>query len=434
VSPTPRALALAAAWLGLGLVASAVPAALGPWAGLGGALALLLMVDALMLRGRPTPAVTRQLGAALAQGEPEPLRLRVENPGRSALQVELLQPATPGVEAQGLEGALRVGPGGYAELDGELRPLRRGEHRLGAVWLRLAGPLGLMRAAREAAPEAVIRVYPNYRQVTRYAALAMQQNTAALGVHPQRRRGEGTEFHQLREYREGDGLRQIDWKAVSRRRQLISREYREEQDQHVVFLLDCGRRMRAQDGERSHFDAVLNAALLLSWVALRQGDSVGFLTFSGHDRWLPPRKGRGTLPALLDQLFDLDATEVPADYAEAAARLAARQRRRALVVLLTNLRDDDAAELGPALAPLRRRHLVLVASLREAALTEALARPADDFEGALRAGAAAHLLAERRRAHALLQGRGAQALDVLPAELPLALVNRYLEIKRAGLL
>ncbi|MGQ0658030.1 MAG: DUF58 domain-containing protein [Chromatiales bacterium] len=134
-----------------------------------------------------------------------------------------------------------------------------------------------------------------------------------------RRRGEGLEFHQLREYRGGDSLRQIDWKATSRQRKLVSREYQDERDQHVFFLVDCGRRMATKDGELSHFDMSLNAVLLLAYVALRQGDAVGVMTFSGKPRYLPAQKGMPTLTRLLEFLFDLSA--ITADLGLCARRL-----------------------------------------------------------------------------------------------------------------
>ena len=137
---------------------------------------------------------------------------------------------------------------------------------------------------------------------------------------------------------------------------------------------------------------------------------------------------------VLNTVFDLQTTDQPSDYAEAVTRLAQRQRRRALVVLLTNLRDDDAADVPVALAALRRTHLVLVASLREPVLDRALDAPIDDLGGALRLASLHHYLDDRHRAHLALRARGVQTLDVTPAELPAALVNKYLDIKRAGLL
>jgi uncharacterized protein (DUF58 family) len=310
----------------------------------------------------------------------------------------------------------------------------RGDQRFGTVELRLASPAALWRRRLTAGAAETVRVLPDFQAVAGYALLAVEDRLGQMGVRLQQRRGEGLEFHQLREYRRGDVLRQIDWKATARRGKLISRDYQEERNQQVVFLLDCGRRMRARDGELSHFDHVLNAVLLVAYAALRQGDAVGVATFGGDERWLPPRKGPAGLPAVLRAVYDLETSPRPPDYREAARRVAMLQRRRALVVAITNLRDEDAGELLPALEMLRPRHLVLLASLREAALDEVLAAPPESFPAALLTAAVHQYLAERQRIREQLHGRGVLTLDVPPAELPVRLVNRYLEIKRSGLL
>ena len=240
------------------------------------------------------------------------------------------------------------------------------------------------------------------------------------------------EFHRLRDYRAGDSLRQIDWKATSRYRRAISREYQEERDQQVMFLLDCGRKMHALDGNLSHFDYTLNALLLLANVALRQGDSVGLMTFSGEQRWLAPRKGVSTLNLLLNSIYDLSTSTAPSDYLNAALQAQRRLSKRSLIVVMSNLRDEDSEELTLALQILRRKHLVLLASLRETVLGETLDADVTSFDQALRVAATHRYLTRRRTAHERLTANGALWLDVEPAQLSVQLVNRYLDVKTSG--
>ena len=184
----------------------------------------------------------------------------------------------------------------------------------------------------------------------------------------------------------------------------------------------------------SHFDATLNAALLLCHVGLHHGDAVGVLTMAGEPRFIAPRKSRATITLMLHELYDLEPSARPPDYHAAALEIMRRVRKRALVIVLSNLRDEDDDTLLPALEVLRRRHLVLFASLRERILNEALSVRVNDFDGALAHAAAADYLRDRFAAFRRLERRGAQLLDVEPQELPLALVNRYLDIKRSGVL
>jgi len=282
--------------------------------------------------------------------------------------------------------------------------------------------------------ESRIRVYPDLAAAERYTSLARGRHLHLLGIHARRRRGTGVDFHQLREYREGDSLRQIDWKATARMQKFISRDYQEERNQDLIFLLDCGHRMRARHGDLSHFDHSLNAILLLTRVALRHGDAVGVATFGGNDTWVPPRRGSGAMRDILDALFDLYPSGDTPDYAQTAAGLLARHRKRALAIVVTNFRDEDSVELLPALKMLQRRHLVLLASLREQALDDALNGDVEDFDKALRVAAVHDYLGQRRDILERVRAEGVLGLDTAPRPLSASLVNRYLQIKQAGVL
>jgi uncharacterized protein (DUF58 family) len=245
----------------------------------------------------------------------------------------------------------------------------------------------------------------------------------------------GLEFHQLREFREGDSLRQIDWKATARQRTPIAREYQDERDQQIIFMLDCGRRMRSQDDELAHFDHALNASLLLSYVALRQGDAVGLSTFaSDRPHYLAPIKGTGQLNVLLNSVYDLQSTQRPADYQAAATQLLARQKRRALVVLVTNLRDEDDEELLTAVKRLSKLHRVLVASLREDLLDNLRHAPVQTLPEALAYCGTVDYLNDRAQLHERLKAHGVLVVDARPQELGAELVTRYLGWKKAAAL
>ncbi|MGB3916869.1 MAG: DUF58 domain-containing protein, partial [Thiothrix litoralis] len=267
-----------------------------------------------------------------------------------------------------------------------------------------------------------------------YALMATDHHLSHMGIMKKRRRGEGQDFHQLREYRAGDSLRQIDWKASSRMRRPISREYQDERDQEIIFLLDCGHRMLAKDDSLSHFDHTLNAILLLTYVALRQGDAVGLGSFAGQSRWLPAHKGQHNVQHMLDALYDLQPTTQAPDYAQAVTELLVRQKKRALVILLTNLRDEDLDDLLPAVHILRKRHLVLLASMREQAIDQALDKPVDNQEDALHKAAVQHYLATREATLQRIRAAGIRCLDVAPPALSVNLINHYLDIKRSGIL
>lgn len=432
MSPGPRLTWLCGAWLAAALLPTAWPGLLPAWGGLGVAFLVVAWFDARAVMRSPPPVVERTLHGTASLHTRYPVVLHLQSRAPEPQSLSVFDHHPPGDEPHGLPAALVLPPHASARVRYEVRPLVRGPRRFERVELTLDSPLGIWRRRLQAGDPTTLRVYPNFASVAKYALLATHNRISPVGVRRQRRRGEGLDFHQLREYRDGDTLRQVDWKASARTARLISREYQEERDQQVCFLLDCGHRMWTRDDESSHFDHGLNAMMLLAHVALAQGDAVGLMTFGGPLRYVPPRKGGNTLHMLLECVYDLQPGGGAPDYALAATRLARRLARRSLVVVVTNLRDEDTDEILPALELLRRRHLVILASLREPVIGAALGAPVDDFESALRNAATHRYLLGRRRLHDGIASRGVLSLDVEPARLPARMLNRYLEVKGSG--
>ena len=432
-------LALLLAWTLLGLAASLglVPAPAW-WAG-GALLAALALGDALALRRTPTPDAVRRVAETLAIGMPTTVKLELD-PGRGRMRAWVHDLHPGGWEVQGMPRRVALRPGTTATLDYRLRPDARGDFDFEGVQLVLDSPMRMWRQSRVAGAPQRVRVFPNFAPLTRLALAGTERASRMVGAHMTRRRGEGTDFRQLREYRVGDSLRQIDWKATARARKLISREYQDERHQQVLLVIDTGRRMLAREhadgqaGGASHFDHALDAALVVGYLALRQGDAVGLFASGGARRWVPPQRGMPALDALLRAGYDLQPAPEATDYLAAARELSLRQRRRGLLIWITNLRDEDIEDVLAAVRMLQRRHLVVVASLREQALDAALDTEVRELDDALLVGATARYMLERARAHDVLRSHHVPVLDVTGDRLPGAVVQEYLSIKRRGLL
>ncbi len=383
----------------------------------------------------------RQLPPALAVGVRRIIEGRVVNEGTRRWRVALFDHIDPSFDVEGLPADGVVDAASSLTLRYEVLPRRRGEARFEPAELRVRSLGGSFDMRIRAGDAALVRVYPNFAAVSRYAWLAGDRRLSEIGIKSYPMRGSGTDFKQLADYRPGDSIRNIDWKQTLRHGRAIVREYQDERDQSVVFLLDCGRRMRADEGvagrHGSHFDAALDALMLLAYVALKEGDEVGAMTFGGapeSNRRVSPRKGVQSLNALIGALYDVEPAATHPDYRAASTALMKTLRKRSLVVVLTNFREEDSAELGPALKLLRTRHLVLLASLRERALREVAEQPLTVERDAIEV-AGAHLFAQARDdAFRRLAARDAYLLDVEPEQVAVELVNRYRAVKRAQLL
>jgi len=396
------------------------------------ALLVLALLDAFRLKRLPSPRLSREIPGSLALGRWSDVQLILEHDFSQPLSVQIFDHVPSGLDFEHLPLIVELQPGQHSRIDYRLRPLKRGYFSFEHCDINLPSPLGLWSDKRILDVADNTRVYPDFARLYGGQLLAVDNWLSQLGVRQRQRRGLGLEFHQLREFREGDSLRQIDWKATARQRSPIAREYQDERDQQIIFMLDCGRHMRSQDGELSHFDHALNACLLLSYVALRQGDAVGLSTFASEQpRYLAPVKGTSHLNTLLNSVYDLNSSQRSADYQAAATQLLARQKRRALVVLVTNLREEDDDELLPAVKRLSRQHQVLVASLREDLLDTLRQSPVQTLPEALAYCGTVDYLNARAELHERLNAHGVLVMDALPGNFGAALVTRYLGWKRA---
>jgi uncharacterized protein (DUF58 family) len=395
--------------------------------------------------------MTRALPAALAVGVKRDIVLHIDGLGDEPWHIALYDHSDPSLRTLGLPTRLLIGARQRVSYTYQVTPTRRGEVSFAPADVRVRSRFGLCELLEKLGQAGTRRVYPDFAQVARYAWLAGDRRLAEIGIKTYQRRGSGTDFKQLAEYRVGDPVRWIDWKATLRFGKPIVREFQDARDQCVMLLVDCGRRMRADDRQsgrggsgiglsrlgKAHFDQVLNAVMLLSYVALKQGDEVGAMTFgtpAEGAKSFPPRKGVPALNLLMGELYAVQPTPTHSDYIAAARNFLARHNKRSLVVIITNFRDEDSSELGTALRLLRTRHLVMLASLREGITRELASQPLTSTESAVEI-ASAHLFEQSRRdAFNRLAAHDALMVDAEPERLGIELVNRYQAAKGAGLI
>jgi len=404
------------------------------WQVSGVVLLLTAVLDGLSQIKTTPLTVERKLGDTMSLGVWTQVSITILHGFNKPTNITLFDHHPADVETDTPQQRVQLIPGESITLSYRIRPTKRGDLKFGNIEVLSPSTLGLWQLRHWQPLSTTIKVFPNFSAISQFSMLAMEQQTSQMGVRLQQRRGEGMEFHQLREFRQGDSLRQIDWNASARKRKIISKEYQDEKDQQIIFLLDCGRKMRNKDGDLSHFDHALNAILLMSYVALKQGDSVGLMSFAGESRWLKPVKGVANMPKLLNHVYDLHATPSASDYSAVAKALLTRQSKRSLVIFVSNIRDENTDDLEPAIRVLQKRHLVMVANLEEPALHSVTQTPVKTFNQALTYAGTISYLDQRKVIEKSLNQRGVITVNSLPSVLPVALVNRYMEIKREGLL
>jgi len=422
------------ALLALGLFASS--AMLPLLLAFDGALVTLALADLLTMPSAGRFGVERQMMRVASLKKPHPVALTIVNRSSRAHSVWIRDGVPPPTVAEPDQMLVRLAPRSRATLRYSLKAGRRGVVEIGSVYLRLRSRLGLWQRYLVYPVPGVVHVYPDMRQLSEYAVLARTNRLSLMGVRRTRKIGQDNEFERLRDFTRDDNYKHIDWRSTARRGKLTVKDFQANQSQRLLFLIDCGRMMANDAAGLSLLDHSLNAMLMLSYVALRQGDAVGMISFSDEIHgFVPPRGGMNQMNRLLHASFDRFPRMVESRYDEAFIYLASRCRKRALVILVTNVIDEvNAGQIDRYLSSLAGRHLPLGVLLRDRHLFEAADVTEPHDKALYRAAAAADILIWRHQILSDLAGKGVLSLDVFPEDLTAPLVNSYLNIKARHLL
>lgn len=421
------------------LFAYAVPAAANLTMLWNLALAALAVIDFLRCP-KPTDALAaeRSTDDVLSVATENDVTVRLANRTALPLSVTLRDEPPPEFGLTGVrQRELALAPRGEVALTYSLTPPARGDFRFGDFYARITGPLGLIvRQGRLDGGATEIAVFPNIKQIGEYELSLRRTQRARMGVRRLRLTGGGREFSSLRDYTPDDEFRVIDWKATARRGKATARTFEAERAQDVLLLIDQGRLMRQEIGYVQKLDTVINAALMLAHVVTSADDRIGLLLFDDEARtWVPPRKGNAQTTHLLHALYSVHAEPVESDYRVAFRHLAARWRKRSLIVLFTDLADPEtSAVLLTEIAHLNRTHLVCCVTVRDPLLSEQARQFPDRVEHVFEKAVASETLAERRKTLSLLERQGVLVVDAEPKQLSVELVARYLAVKQQAIL
>ena len=340
--------------------------------------------------------------------------------------------------------SLRAYPNVRASLRYRIEPRERGDAKTGAVYIRSTSLLGLMERWAMAPLEQTVRVYPTLRQGEDQEIFLARGRQIDLQLRQARQRGIGRDFESLREYLEGDDLRDVCWTATARRGQLITRRYQTERNQAVWIVLDAGRLLRGRilpdsnDPNRwghSKLDHACSTAVALAQLALYSGDRVGLLVYGQQiqQRVLPGR-GPAHLRLIVEALAQARAEGSEADHLRATATLNRWQPRRALILWITDLAETAMRPevIDGAMQLLHRHVLLFVAMAQPDVDTIANARPKNVAQ-MYRTSAALELASRRELLLARLRDQGALTLDLDPSKLTSAVLNQYLKVKERAM-
>lgn len=381
--------------------------------------------------------ITREFGRRFAIGDDNQIHLRIENATPHEFHLKIKDEYPPEMILDGArEAELTVAPQTIADFYYVLKPPKRGNYKFGHTAVRFLSKLGLVWCQTNLSAAESVKVYPNMRRAREMELKALGAQSFLAIQRKSVRRGEGREFESMRDYVRGDELRHISWTATARRSKLITRQYQIERDQTIIIALDAGRLMTGRIGDETKFDTAIHASLALMSAAARGGDNCGLLVFGRRvKKYLPPKKGVEHIDAVLEALHDLEPELIEPSYARAFQFIASNTKKRAFVIILTDLVDKESSrELINSLKLLRPRHLPLVVTIGDRDLNATVSEIPKELKEVFVQSAAEEIIHQRESALRLVETLGGLALDVTTQTLAPRLLETYLRVKERGLL
>jgi uncharacterized protein (DUF58 family) len=404
---------------------------------LDGIWVLALVADGLLVSRSGEIEVVREAPPAFSVGRALPVHYVWSNQGKRAVRLRVKEQFPEPLGGVGMPmREVTIAARGITREQLNVMPAHRGKGKGGTIYSRIQGPLGLVwRQATRLLPWDAT-VYPNLIGASIRALPTQATRRREAGFRNIRRLGEGRVFETLKEWVPGDDTRTIDWKATARRGKVMARQYEDERRQQVLLVIDAGRMMTAETDGISRLEFVINAALQLAQSVVEHDDNVGLMVFADEvQTFVAPGRGRRALRAVLDGLASAEGRVVESNYPAAFSQLAARNRKRALTVVFTDVIDRTASEaLVAQVGSLRPRHLPLAVTLRDPALEALSTRKPVRTQDAFERAAAEELLSAREEALAEMRRKGVLILDVPPSRAAEAVVEQYTQLKRRGLL
>ena len=381
--------------------------------------------------------IHREFGGRFAMGAETEVKIHIQNASSRGLSLKLKDEYPPQMILNGSrEGEVRVDAYSSATLIYSVTPPRRGRFEFAYTAVRFRSRFNLVWCDTRATEPTSVKVYPNLRRAREAELKALGARSVVSSHRKTSWRGEGREFESMRDYVRGDELRHVSWTTTARRGKLTTRQYQIERDQTVLVALDTGRLMTARIEQETKLDSAVHATLALFSAAARAGDNAGLVVFGRRIKsYLPPSRGRDHIEAALESLYAVEPEMIEPSYPHAFEFIAANSKRRSLVILLTDLVDEEGSkELLTSLHLLRPRHLPLVVTIADRDLKAVVRETPETVRSVFTQSVAEEIIHHREAALRLVESTGGLALDVTAAALAPALLETYLRVKERGLL
>jgi uncharacterized protein (DUF58 family) len=398
---------------------------------------ILVVVDVLLLYiKRRALLAGRICQNRFSNGDENALILQLYNNYSFPIQLIVIDEIPVQFQERNWERKTSIKRGEKHLIDYSLRPVERGEYHFGKIHALVCSPLSMVQRRFSFPAEEKVQVYPSYQKLRKYSLMAMTNPLSEAGSKRLKKLGNSTEFEQIKEYVRGDDYRTINWKATARKSQLMVNTFVDEKSQQVYCLIDKSRNMQMPFDGMTLLDHAINAALMLTSVALHKQDRAGLVTFAETiDTFLPAERKNLQMEAVLETLYNQQTKFLDADYEALYARVRNKIKQRSLLVLFTNFESIHALQRQLSyLRKMAHHHLLLVVFFENTEIKQLQQQQATTTEGIYIQTIADKFLYEKKLLVKELQKYGILTLLTTPQQLTINTLNKYLEVKERNLI
>ncbi|MGD1846990.1 MAG: DUF58 domain-containing protein [Salibacteraceae bacterium] len=397
----------------------------------------LLVVDGILLfHPRVRLSIHRKLPESLSLGDDNSIYLDLVNLSGLQLRLLILDELPPQLQRRDLRILVTVAGAEKRQLSYEIRPLERGEYTYGQVLAFAMTSLGLLRRRFRFNEAASVPVYPSFIQMKRYELMAFSRTSNIQGIKRIRRLGHSYEFEQIKNYVRGDDFRSINWKATSKRNELMVNQFEDEKAQQIYSVIDKSRSMRMPFDGLSLLDHSINTSLVISNIALYKHDKAGLITFSDKlGSSIRAERKKGQLQKIVDALYREQDRKLEANYELLYHSVRNVVKGRSLLFLYTNFESLYSLQrVLPILRKINRQHLLVVVFFENSEIFDFSSKEADDLEGIYYQTIAQKFVSEKKQIVQELRKFRIQSILTRPENLSINTINKYLELKSKGLI
>lgn len=401
------------------------------------ALVVVAVIDVLLLFLPGTAFFAmRVLPEKFSNGDENEVSIQLENNYKFPVGLEIIDEVP--FQFQWRNFTMRVGlaQGERKVLKYHLKPVKRGAYEFGALNIYLHSVIGFFSRRYKFDSNKTIKVYPSFMQLRKYELLAIHHHLTDVGIKKIQRIGHTMEFEQVKNFVTGDDYRIINWPATARKGELMANQFRDERSQNVYSIIDKGRLMKLPFGGLSLLDYSINAALVLSNIAIRKEDKAGIITFADKaSTLLPADKRYSQMDKINEVLYAQKSQFLESNFELLHARVRSKINQRSLLILYTNFESLASMQRNLRyLKSLAKNHVLVVVFFVNTELQSLIDTEAQTVEGIYDQTVAEKFAYEKRQIVKELALYNIHAILTPPAALTVQVINKYLEIKARGIL